>query len=158
MNVAAGALGAGAADRYVLPESVQRIRAQVDWSSYLPARASGAGWQVQLALKRVLDVVLSLVALVLLAPLFVVVAIALRLTSRGTVLYRLCVLGRHTRPFITWKFRTMVADADAQKLRYLDRNEMDGPVFKMREDPRVTRLGRVIDGTDNPTDVDAGHG
>jgi len=144
MNVAAGALGVRAAERYDLPESVQQIRAQVDWSSYLPARASGAGWQVQLAVKRVLDVVLSLVALVLLVPLFAVVAVAIRLSSRGPVLYRLCVLGRHARPFITYKFRTMVADADAQKLRYLDRNEMDGPVFKMRQDPRVTPLGRVL--------------
>jgi lipopolysaccharide/colanic/teichoic acid biosynthesis glycosyltransferase len=144
MNVAGRLLGVRATASPPVPEPVRRIRAQADWSSYLPPHAASAGWRVQLLVKRATDVVLSLVALVVLLPLFAVVAIAIRLTSRGPVLYRLYVLGRHARPFVTYKFRTMVADADAQKARYLHRNEMTGPVFKMRDDPRVTPLGRVL--------------
>lgn len=144
MNVAAGALGVRAAEPFEVPEAVRQIRSQVDWFSYLPPHAGSAGWQAQLVVKRLADSVLSLLALVALLPLFAVVACAIRLTSPGPVLYRLHVLGRHARPFITYKFRTMVADADTQKSRYLHRNEMSGPVFKMRDDPRVTRLGRVL--------------
>jgi lipopolysaccharide/colanic/teichoic acid biosynthesis glycosyltransferase len=144
MNVAARVLGVRAAEPFDVPEAVRRIRAHVDWSSYLPPRACYAGWQAQRVVKRAMDVVLSLLALIALLPLFAVVAFAIRLTSRGPILYELRVLGRHARPFITYKFRTMVADADAQKSRYLHRNEMSGPVFKMRDDPRVTPLGRVL--------------
>lgn len=144
MSVAARMLGTRAAEPFDVPEPVRRIRTQIDWSSYLPAHAGSTGWRAQRVVKRALDVVLSLVALIALLPLFVVVVIAIRLTSRGPILYELRVLGRHARPFITYKFRTMVADADAQKSRYLHRNEMNGPVFKMRDDPRVTPLGRVL--------------
>ncbi|MBX6366168.1 MAG: sugar transferase [Gemmatimonadetes bacterium] len=99
---------------------------------------------MQQAVKRTIDVALSAVGLVVLAPLLLVIAALVRASSPGPILYEWRVLGRRGRPFIGYKFRTMVADADALKRTIQHRNEMTGPVFKMRDDPRVTRVGRVL--------------
>jgi len=95
--------------------------------------------------KRALDVILSACGLALLAPLLLLTALAIRLSSpRGSVLYRLDWVGKNGRPFTGYKFRTMVPDADKLKGELFAFNEMQGPVFKMANDPRVTRLGRVL--------------
>jgi lipopolysaccharide/colanic/teichoic acid biosynthesis glycosyltransferase len=99
---------------------------------------------VQQKIKRVLDVVGAATGLVLLLPLLLVVALLVRLTSRGPVLYRYPVIGYRGRPFTGLKFRTMVVDADSRKAEYMQQNEMNGPVFKLRNDPRVTRPGRWL--------------
>jgi lipopolysaccharide/colanic/teichoic acid biosynthesis glycosyltransferase len=98
-----------------------------------------------LLVKRVIDCVISAGALIFLAPLFLLIAIAIKLTSpRAPVLYPLDWLGKNGKPFVGYKFRTMVSDADKLKQQLLAFNEMTGPVFKMRNDPRVTRLGRFL--------------
>ena len=95
--------------------------------------------------KRVLDIVVSAALLVVAAPLFVVIAIAIKLTTpRLPVLYPWRVIGLNGRPFTGYKFTTMVADADEQKQHLLARNEMQGPVFKLKDDPRVIPLGRFL--------------
>lgn len=98
----------------------------------------------QRAVKRALDVALSAALLVLLAPLFAVIALAIKLDSRGPVFYAWNVVGQGGRPFRGYKFRTMIANADAVKAQLASQNEMQGPVFKMKNDPRVTRVGRVL--------------
>lgn len=125
-------------------ESMVRPAAQLDWESYLPPRARGRSWRVQQAVKRVLDVVGAAAGLVLLLPLLLLVALLVRLTSPGPVLYRYPVVGYRGRPFTGLKFRTMVVDADSRKAEYMQQNEMNGPVFKLRNDPRVTRFGRWL--------------
>jgi exopolysaccharide biosynthesis polyprenyl glycosylphosphotransferase len=98
-----------------------------------------------LFVKRVLDCMISASALILLAPLFLPIALAIKLSSpRGPLLYRLDWLGKNGKPFVGYKFRTMVPDADKLKQQLLAFNEMQGPVFKIRNDPRVTRLGRFL--------------
>lgn len=99
---------------------------------------------VQLALKRGLDVVVSGGLLVVVGPLLALLALGVRLTSRGPAFYRWEVVGEGGRPFTGYKLRTMVADADARKAALLAENEMSGPVFKMKKDPRVTRFGRFL--------------
>ncbi|MGZ4202625.1 MAG: sugar transferase [Thermoleophilaceae bacterium] len=94
-------------------------------------------------LKRVLDLCGSLAALVLLAPLLVAVSVAVRLSSRGPVLFRQPRVGRNGRTFNLLKFRTMYDGADAAKPGLLDLNEADG-LFKIADDPRVTPVGRVL--------------
>jgi len=95
--------------------------------------------------KRALDLILSACGLILLAPLLLLTALAVRLSSpKGSVLYRLDWVGKNGRPFTGYKFRTMVPDADKLKGELFPFNEMQGPVFKMTNDPRVTRLGRVL--------------
>jgi lipopolysaccharide/colanic/teichoic acid biosynthesis glycosyltransferase len=121
---------------------VDRIRLEVDWNAPLPARASGLSWRVQARIKRVLDIMIAATLLLLLGPVFAVVALLIKATSRGPVFYEWRVLGRRARPFVGYKFRTMVANADELKLRYAHSNEMTGPVFKLRDDPRITSVGR----------------
>jgi len=95
--------------------------------------------------KRILDMVISAVLLVLLSPLFLVIAIAVKIFDRRSkVFYRWNVVGRNGVRFTGYKFTTMYADADDRRGDLLDRNEMTGPVFKIKDDPRVTPLGRFL--------------
>jgi exopolysaccharide biosynthesis polyprenyl glycosylphosphotransferase len=99
---------------------------------------------VQRAVKRVFDILASGVALVVLSPLLLTAAIAIRLTSKGPILFRQERVGLHGRKFHMLKFRSMVANAEELKARLLMQNEQSGPVFKMTRDPRVTSVGRFI--------------
>jgi exopolysaccharide biosynthesis polyprenyl glycosylphosphotransferase len=95
-------------------------------------------------LKRVADVAISAAALVVLAPLLTVIAVAIRLDSRGRVIFSQSRAGLDGRPFRIYKFRTMTADAE-QRLGELVRvDELAEPMFKLRSDPRITRVGRVL--------------
>ncbi len=99
---------------------------------------------VEMAFKRLFDIVSSGVALWLLAPMLVGVAVLVRLTSRGPLLFRQTRVGLHGRPFKMLKFRTMVENAEELKAKLAAQNEMDGPVFKMKKDPRITPIGRIL--------------
>src|SRR5262245_46657993 len=94
--------------------------------------------------KEVLDRVSAAVALVVLAPVFAAVALAVKLDSRGPVLFRQTRVGRRGGRFAMVKFRTMVVDAERLLPGLEDRNEADGLLFKVRDDPRVTRVGRLL--------------
>jgi exopolysaccharide biosynthesis polyprenyl glycosylphosphotransferase len=94
--------------------------------------------------KRAFDVVVSAVGLILLAPVFVTVALAVKLTTPGPVLFRQQRVGLQRRPFTLLKFRTMVVGAELMLADLLVRNEADGPLFKLRDDPRITRVGRLL--------------
>jgi lipopolysaccharide/colanic/teichoic acid biosynthesis glycosyltransferase len=97
-----------------------------------------------LALKRLLDIVLSAILLIILFPLLVLIGLAVKLSSAGSVLYRWQVMGMGGVPFIGYKFRSMYRDADQRKAELLRDNEMTGPVFKMTNDPRITGVGRIL--------------
>ena len=97
-----------------------------------------------LQLKRLIDVVGSALLLLCLSPLFLLLALLVRLSGRGPILYRWRVIGQNGKEFLGYKFRTMTPDADASKAQLLAHNEMQGPVFKMKKDPRVTRIGRWL--------------
>ncbi len=99
---------------------------------------------VALATKRVFDVVASAVALVLLAPVFAAIAVAIRIESPGPFLFRQRRMGLNGREFDMLKFRSMYQDAEERLEALRSENEMSGPVFKMANDPRVTRVGRFI--------------
>ncbi len=98
----------------------------------------------QMALKRLFDIAMTGLALWVLLPLFVVVAAAIKLTSKGPVFFRQRRVGLNGRPFYMLKFRSMVVDAEALRARLEAQNEMSGPVFKMKNDPRITAVGRFI--------------
>lgn len=99
---------------------------------------------LQRTLKRLIDIACAAVGLVLLSPVLAACAVAVRRSSPGPVLYRWRVVGRGGRPFTGYKFRTMVADADARKAELAARNEMSGPMFKLTDDPRITPVGRTL--------------
>jgi len=96
------------------------------------------------ASKRAIDIIVSSAVLLLLSPVYLVLAIAVKLSSPGPVFYRWEVVGKDGTPFVGYKFRSMVADADQLKDKLERFNEMKGPVFKIKDDPRVTTLGRLM--------------
>ncbi|MGW5433709.1 sugar transferase [Streptomyces sp. NPDC004059] len=94
--------------------------------------------------KRTLDLVGGLLLLLLAAPLFAVIGAAIACTSTGPVFFRQTRAGRGGTPFTLLKFRTMYNGADALRAALTSRNDTDGHLFKLRDDPRVTRVGRVL--------------
>lgn len=104
----------------------------------LPKPQSALFW------KRALDIMLSVIALVTLAPLMAAIALAVKLTSPGQSIYRATRVGLKGRRFVCYKFRTMVAYADGMKDSLRIRNEREGPCFKIADDPRITSVGRIL--------------
>jgi exopolysaccharide biosynthesis polyprenyl glycosylphosphotransferase len=94
--------------------------------------------------KRSFDIVVSSVILLLASPAFVVVAAIIKATSPGTVFFRQIRTGRNEQPFAMMKFRTMYMDAESRRDELDHLNEVDGPLFKVQNDPRVTRVGRFL--------------
>ncbi len=109
----------------------------IEYNTLAPAQST-------LLLKRILDVVISAPALVLLAPLFSLIAIAIRLDSRGGPVFSQLRAGEGGRPFRMYKFRTMVCDAEARLGDVVSLDELRDPMFKLCDDPRVTRVGRLL--------------
>ena len=95
-------------------------------------------------LKRLFDIFAALVALLLLFPIFVVLALLVKLTSRGPILYRSERIGHCGRPFLFTKFRSMYTGADRERHLLQAENEKAGPIFKMKRDPRITPVGRFL--------------
>lgn len=100
--------------------------------------------QWNLAMKRVLDVVVAGAGLVALSPLLAVIAFLIKLTSAGPVFFRQVRCGLNGRHFLLYKFRSMGANAEADREKLQHLNEMSGPVFKVTNDPRITPLGRLL--------------
>ena len=97
-----------------------------------------------LTLKLLADKVLALLLLILLSPVFLVIAILVKQSSPGPIFWRQTRVGRNGHLFTMFKFRSMVADAEERKEELLKKNEVDGWAFKMENDPRVTAVGRVL--------------
>ena len=106
-------------------------------------------WRVTIvgtyALKRLMDIVGSAAGLILLSPVFLGIAAAIKLTSPGPVIFSQIRVGRYGRHFKFYKFRSMYQDAEARKASLLAQNESaDGVIFKMKDDPRITKIGKFI--------------
>jgi len=94
--------------------------------------------------KRAFDFCFALMALIVASPILIITALAIKLTSKGPVFYSSERIGMDGRPFSMLKFRTMVEDADKELDNLLSANESDGPLFKIRNDPRITPVGRIL--------------
>jgi exopolysaccharide biosynthesis polyprenyl glycosylphosphotransferase len=95
-------------------------------------------------IKGAFDRLAAAAALLVLGPLFLLISSAIKLTDPGPVLFRQVRVGKDGRPFTLYKFRTMVVDAERRKAQLSNRNEADGALFKIRDDPRLTRVGRTL--------------
>jgi exopolysaccharide biosynthesis polyprenyl glycosylphosphotransferase len=131
----------------VLPRMLEAIGTSVDFDDLggqvlLGVRGFGLSPSSRV-LKRCFDVVVAVAVLILLAPLLAVIVAAIKLTSRGPVLFRQTRVGRHGRDFQVLKFRTMVSDADQRKQELAELNEA-APMFKIANDPRTTSIGRFL--------------
>lgn len=94
--------------------------------------------------KRIMDVVCSLLGLIILSPLFLIVALLIKLESQGPVFFSQQRIGINGTTFNMYKFRSMVINAEELKKQLIDKNEMTGPMFKIKDDPRVTKVGKFI--------------
>ena len=132
-----------------------RVKYAADFSELLPRRFNvrwiGTRHYIDFApvapvscVKRITDLVLAVVGLAVLAPLFLAVAVAIRLDSPGPTFYRQLRVGKDGRRFRMLKFRSMRRDADVLIAELLLKNEVVGPMFKIRRDPRITRVGRFL--------------
>jgi exopolysaccharide biosynthesis polyprenyl glycosylphosphotransferase len=97
-----------------------------------------------LIMKRVMDVIASIIGLTLLSPLLVIVSILIKLESKGPIIFSQKRVGVDGKSFNMYKFRSMVVNAEELKKDLQHKNEMSGPMFKMKDDPRITRIGRFI--------------
>ena len=94
--------------------------------------------------KRLFDIVASACGLILLSPLFLLLVIKIRSEDGGPAFYSQERIGKDEKPFKMWKFRSMIVDADKMLDKLEDQNEIDGAMFKIKDDPRVTKIGHVI--------------
>ncbi|WP_040213590.1 sugar transferase [Clostridium polynesiense] len=95
-------------------------------------------------LKRIIDILGSLVGIVFLSPILLIVAVAIKLDSKGPIVFSQIRVGKNGEKFKMYKFRSMVENAEEKLKELQNKNEMSGPMFKMKEDPRVTKVGRFI--------------
>ena len=123
------------------PAEVGEGRCAADW----PVADLSAELSVAMPFwKRFLDVFALLLALPVLLPVFIAVAIAIKLDSPGPVIFKQMRAGRGARPFAFYKFRSMYADAEQHRTELEALNEQVGPIFKIHDDPRITRVGRLL--------------
>lgn len=101
-------------------------------------------YQSGMAIKRVIDIMVSTAGLVASAPLFLVIGLAVKLSSRGPVFYIQRRCGKNGKEFKMIKFRTMVEDAEEMHKNLVDKKDIDGPMFKMENDPRLTKIGKFL--------------
>jgi len=131
-------------DSEIFDLKIARPRAEdLDGEAHITAHSSPRnGWPV--LVKRALDVTLSLVILVAIAPLLALIGLMVKLTSKGPILFQQERVGRNKRRFFIYKFRTMVPNAETMMPALERLNEVAGPVFKIKNDPRVTPVGRFL--------------
>ncbi|MBD5639102.1 sugar transferase [Clostridium botulinum] len=95
-------------------------------------------------IKKIIDLLGSIIGLILLSPILIITAIAIKLDSKGPVFFIQERVGKNEQAFDMYKFRSMVIDAEEKLYKLKDKNEMSGPMFKMKDDPRITKIGRFI--------------
>lgn len=105
---------------------------------------STRGFSFYEAIKRLIDIICSFVGILVLSPLFIIIAIIIKFTSKGPVFFSQKRVGRNGKEFDMYKFRSMVVNAEELKEKLAAQNEMSGPMFKMKDDPRVTKVGKFI--------------
>lgn len=101
-------------------------------------------WTSYYMVKRVIDIICSLTGLIVLSPILILVAIAIKVDSKGPIIFKQERVGLKGKKFYMYKFRSMVVNAEELKEALNKHNEMSGPMFKIKEDPRITRVGKFI--------------
>ena len=100
--------------------------------------------KIYLFIKRIIDIVGSLIGLILLSPLLVIIGVLIKVESKGPIIFSQDRIGKNGKVFRMYKLRSMVANAEELKGTLMKENEMSGPMFKIKDDPRVTKIGRFI--------------
>lgn len=126
--------------------SLRGLCPTVAWYGKLPAFAflTGEPAPLRRGIKRIFDFAAALIGITLLSPVLVAIAVAIKLTDRGPVLFRQTRVGMNGRPFACLKFRSMCMNAGEKLAALQAQNEEDGPTFKMKDDPRITTIGKLL--------------
>ncbi len=124
----------------IVKEKCSPVLEDIKEQNYVPPKHK----PVYEACKRVFDVMMSTFALIVLSPVFLIVAIAIKREDGGPVFYASTRLTKGGKEFRMYKFRSMCIDAEDKKEALAEQNEMQGPAFKMADDPRVTKVGKFI--------------
>ena len=120
-------------------ESMEKV---LEGKGYIKAEQ---GNRIYLFFKRLIDILGSGFGLIILSPVFLIVAIAIKIEdSKGSVLFSQKRVGQYGKEFNMYKFRSMVSNAEELKAKLMEQNEMSGPMFKMKHDPRITKVGKFI--------------
>ena len=128
-------------DEVLRGANLHTLKEHVPCVSFYPAFISGADFW----LKRIFDITFALLFLTLLSPVYLVIALAIRIDSPGPIFYKQTRVGLHGNPFKVWKFRSMVQNADQLQAQLEEMNQnKDGVLFKIKSDPRITRVGGFI--------------
>jgi len=118
------------------------------YRSYIYFSVKKHGWRITVGsahvVKRTIDLIVSSIALILLSPLFLITAVAIKVDDPGPVFYSQTRIGKWGKPFRMYKFRSMIKDADKIKDDLLEQDESGGVIFKIKKDPRITRTGKII--------------
>ncbi|HII4409536.1 sugar transferase [Clostridium perfringens] len=121
-------------------ESMEKIQEE---EKYI--KKADQGNRIYLFFKRAIDIFGSGLGLIILSPVFLIVAIAIKVEdSKGSILFSQKRVGQYGKEFNMYKFRSMVSNAEELKTKLMDQNEMSGPMFKMKHDPRITKVGKFI--------------
>lgn len=94
--------------------------------------------------KRIIDIIGSFLGLIVLTPMLIIVGVLIRIESRGPIIFKQKRVGKNGKEFNMYKFRSMIVNAEEIKERLKKRNEMSGPMFKIKDDPRITKVGKFI--------------
>lgn len=136
---------AGAIAEQLIDAEDESCAAGIDYKTQMAAERLRTGRYGYRFCKRTFDIAFSILVLIGLSWLFVIIAVAIKLDDPdGPVVFKQTRVGKDGREFQMYKFRSMVSDAETRLAQLLERNEKTGPVFKLHDDPRVTRVGRVI--------------
>ena len=127
-----------------LPAAYSRIYLEKFRDVQLLSLSSAPDSELRLFFKRIFDVALSFAALIVFSPVLLCIAAMIRMTSPGPVLFRQTRCGLGGRRFMLYKFRSMINNAEQMRAELHQLNELDGPVFKISDDPRITTVGRWL--------------
>ncbi len=123
---------------------ISKSRAEVTYGfaniMFLPVERN----DLEMLIKRMIDIIISIAGMIILAPFLLAIVVMIKYDSPGPVFYRWKILGLNKRPLTSYKFRTMVIDADLIKEQLMSKNEMTGAAFKIENDPRITRIGKWL--------------
>ncbi|URZ14838.1 sugar transferase [Clostridium felsineum] len=122
---------------------MQNLEFEDDKLVFMPDKSLDKGI-IYYIIKRIIDIIGSAIGIVILSPVMLVVIIAIKMDSKGSIIFSQKRVGQNGRTFNMYKFRSMVENAEKLLAELKDKNEVSGPMFKMSDDPRITKIGRFI--------------
>ncbi|WP_373370517.1 sugar transferase [Clostridium felsineum] len=122
---------------------MQNLEFEDDKLVFMPDKSLDKGI-IYYIIKRIIDIIGSVIGIVILSPVMLVVIIAIKMDSKGSIIFSQKRVGQNGKTFNMYKFRSMVENAEKLLAGLKDKNEVSGPMFKMSDDPRITKIGRFI--------------